>query len=398
MQTIFYKNVTTINPFSVVEAAIHHQPPYVEINLNFKKNGEFLQVDSEIKHNCLLDCLLQLNNNDLTDNIQSGLNNQNYETVYQTVIYLKGLLKPFQYVSSPFEIYNLIPQIISVYNNFAFKGIFERLLWILDIQYNFDNSIVIVNLLKIFRFLIHINSHLINLHSFSSQNNLCYTKGHEEVITKLNEYIDLNIISKLILKLSFLFASDLPNISNNTLKLCLEIMKKNSYMMNLIYSQTEFFSFLMKRIEILTDSNIIFQISKNSNINTFYELKKCLICCVNLMVITTNMKNEYYEMNGIINNKILWVAENFKEYFVISDRNFQYYYLILAGLLTKKTAFDDKFFLPRAQEILTKNLYYLYRPFTFYLKNYLLSKIKKDSLNLMVIIINLGRFQNVSII
>ncbi len=392
LQTIFYKNVTSINPFSVVEAARGHQPPYVEITLNFKKNGEFLAIDSETKNNSLLECILQLNSNEWTDSVQSGLNHQNYETVYQTVIYLSGLLKPIQYVSSPFEIYNLIPQIISVFNTFALKGIFERLLWIFDIQYNYANSIIIVKLLKIFRLLIHINSQLFNLHIFSFQNNLNYTKAHEEVIIKLNEYIEVNMISKLILKSSFLFASDLPDISNNTLKLCLEIMNKNSYFMNLIYTQTEFFSFLMKRIEILTDTNIMFQISKNSNINTSFELKKCLICCVNLMVIITSMKNEYYEMNGMINNKILWVAEIFREYFIISDRSFQYYYLILVGLLTKKTAFDDRFFLPRGQEILGKNLYNLFRPFSFYLKNFLLSKIKKDYLTLLVFFFNLDRF------
>jgi hypothetical protein len=296
---------------------------------------------------------------------------------------LNKLLSAFIYVSSHYEIVNHVQGILLAINNLGVNGLIDRLFYILQ---QFDNNVVpqyYAPVLKVFTKIINISNFINELHSFSKANELGYTKNLDSEIPNLKDYVD-NIIQKILLKINTLNTSDAV-LYNISFSLCLLIARRNVNFFNVIMTQTNFLPVLINKIEFLAVSNeFSFELICETRKYIFYFLY--LSDIISTRYITTNeLYSSYYDIITNILNKLLQIAEILKNIFFFSNDSFiQIYYFLFIGYLTKKANFDDKFFLPKAQELVTRNLNLLIRPYMFYIKNILLSKVKKDALNILV--------------
>jgi hypothetical protein len=361
-----------------------YQPAFVDITLNIKKSGALKIVDGDLKWNTLKGALQKLIEVEVLRKIQSDLNSSSLEEVFNMIIYFNKLISVFNQVSSPFEIYNSVAEIILVINNLINCQILEKIFLIYSMADSPANLYVIYRSIKIFKKLISICQNLFELHNFSNLNDLNYTKGYENEIKFLQEYFDNQLIPSIIQKINYFFEHENKEINNSAMILALQILKRDGAFINMIINQTNFLNCLLKKIQnILSGDNQ----SDINNLNPQVEIKKCLVYCIHLshLVITIkdNLSSHFVLINSML-NKMLHVADSLRDiFFSTSDYIFQYYYIVLVGLLTKRTNFDDRVFLLKAHEVVNKNILILIRPYYFYIKNLLNSKVKKDVLQIL---------------
>lgn len=323
----------------------------------------------------------KLSDSAVINELVSGLNNINLEVVFSTVVNLNRMLKPYELISSHYEISNLIPEILLTIKNLAGNGVIDKLLFYLNYDFSLLNAKFVYSILKIFKRLLNISLYILELHIFSRANDLNLTKNLDNDIAHLKDFVDSVLVSKIIGKLNIMFEVENTKVVNAAFALALQISKKSIQQMTIILTETNFFNALLTKIEtIFTFKDLPMYNMMESYIS---EMRKCIFYCIHITQNICTIKDNYstyYSTLSFALNKMLVVAENLKEFFYTADAIFQYYYLILVGFLTRKTNFEDKFFVFKAQEAVAKNLGVLIRPFIFYIKNCLLSKFKKDAL------------------
>lgn len=364
-----------------------YQPAFVDINLNIKKNGALKIVDGELKWNSLKSVLQKLSDAEVLQKIQSDLNSSSLEDIFNMIIYINKLLSVFNQISSPFEIYNSVGEIIVTMNNLIGFQILEKIFLVYSMADSPANLYVIYRSIKIFRKLMNIFQNLFELHQFSVLNDLTYTKGYENEIKKLQNYFDVQLIPSIVQKLNYFYEHENKEINNSAMILSLQILKRDGVFINIIFNQTNFLNTLMKKIQNILSGENWPNSSNINNLNPQIEIKKCLVYCIHLTHLLITIKDNLSHHFVLINSnmsKMLQVAVSLTDsFFLTSDYIFQYYYIILVGLLTKRVNFDDRVFLIKAHEAVNKNIMILIRPYYFYIKNLLNSKVKKDVLQIL---------------
>ena len=385
-----------INPFKVVEAAKKLQPLYSDVLCNFKyKKPETNMIDSDVKFNYFKESLQKLNDNFIISEFTNYFNNTDYHSICVNIQNLNKILSSFSHVSNHFEILNFIPEILIAINNLAVNGIIEKLFLFLDSQLFLNNLFITKRILRIFYKIINVSTYVIELHNYSKSNELNYTKKLKTEITNLKEFVQVDVIPKLIGKLNYFLDSDDLQIKNITFRISLSIARKNLSFADLIFSGTNFLNSLFKIFEAFVNSpSYSGVILLNNTSDVLSELRGYMLYSISIaFIVSQNRENfsNYYTMIGTVLNKLTILAENLRNlFFTIPDTAFQSYYLIFLGIITKRNNFDDKNFVAKAQEIVMKNFQLLVKPYVFYIKNLLLTKFKKDAI---FIIVSFNKFE-----
>jgi hypothetical protein len=374
---IFFRSF--VNTFSTSDNMMKHNGLTAEIQLNINKLGEMRILDPESKLVRLRLCVEKLTSNDYIVELINSLGSVSIEIAVQGLKSLNKLLAAFLYITSHYDIVNHLQGIIVCLNNLGINGIVDRLLYILNTEGIAAKAYSLV--LKIIKKIIMVSNYLAELNSYSKTNELGLTKNLDNEINGLKEYTD-NIIQKVVDKVG-IFNGFESQTSNASLAMCLMISKRSANHFNVIFTQTNFFNMLLTKIDYILVSN-------NFTYELICEARKYIFYCLYLTeMISTNFNNEiystHYDLITMILSKLLQVAEGLKGIvFHLNDSFIQIYYLLFLGYLTKRTNFDDRSFIIKAQEVVTKNFTLLIRPYIFYIKNILLSKVKKDPLSLIV--------------
>jgi hypothetical protein len=379
-----------INPFKVVEAAKKFQPLYSDVLSNFKyKTVETNLIDPDVKFNHFKESLQKLNDNFIISEFTNYFNNSDYHSICINIQNLNKILSAFSYVTNHFEILNFIPEILIAINNLAVNGIIEKLFLFLDSQLFLNNLFIIKRILRIFYKIFNVSSYVIELHNYSKSHELNCTKNLETEITNLKEFVEVDVIPKLIEKLNYFLDSDNFQIKHISFRISLSIAKKNLRFANLIFTETNFLNSLFKIFEAFVNSpSYSGVILLNNTSDVFSELRRYTLYSVSIaLIVSQNRENfsNYYTIIGTVLNKLTIIAENLRNlFFTVPDLAFQSYYLIFLGIITKRNNFDDKNFVAKAQEIVMKNFQMLIKPYLFYIKNLLLTKFKKDAIFIIV--------------
>lgn len=324
----------------------------------------------------------KLNEREVIIELVTMLNNANFEVVLQGAISLNKLMNPLGYITNHGEVAMFCANLVRGLNGLIFNGIINKLLLVLSMDFSYSNLNLLYMTLKIFCRFINISTFLLELHNFSKSNELGFTKSIENEITSLKDFVDGELIPKLIGRINSGLEISNVTINNITSILALIISKRGMQQMNQIFTETNFMTFVLRKIDILISQEVI-------NYTDWYnELRKSLYYCVYTAYLISTLKENYSTYFDMINttlNKLLVVADNLRNaFFMIDDQVFQFYYFIFIGFITKRTNFDDKSFSARAQSVVTKNLNLLVRPYLFYVKSIVNSKSKQDTMSFIV--------------
>jgi hypothetical protein len=264
----------------------------------------------------------------------------------------------------------------------ASSAILDKLLLFVTLDINFEYSLIHLKTIKILWKILTISSLLVELHSFRKNNDFFYNKANEEDISGLNLLYD-HICRSVIHRLQNYYDLNSYEIRDAAFNLSIIIARRSSANFHYIFGETDLLSFFTKRINIILSGEL--------NNLSLVELRKLTHNLASLTNILITVRDSDYTSYGATLQKLYMICGVLKDVFLsLDDLFFQIYFITFMSLITRKAYIDDKSFILKSQDIISKFFpnssknYLLVRVFFFYVKNILLSKFKSDCLTLLV--------------
>jgi hypothetical protein len=370
------------NRFQIVDLIKKFQSPYYESIYIYNKSGSIKTVDPGEKLNLLYNTINKLQNNEFILEIFSGLNSNNIDNIIVNLNYLNKTLISFKLVSSHYEITDVFNNVLYGIKILASSAILDKLLLFITLDINFEYSLIHLKTLKILGKILTVSSLLVELHSFRKNNDFFYNKVNEEDISGLNLLYD-HICRSVIQRLPNYYDLNSYEIRDAAFSLSIIIARRSSANFHYFFGETDLLSFFTKRINIVLSGEL--------NNLSLVELRKLTHNLASLTNILITVRDSEYTSYGATLQKLYMICGVLKDVFLsLDDLFFQIYFITFMSLITRKAYIDDKSFILKSQDIISKFFpyssknYLLVRVFFFYVKNILLSKFKSDCLTLLV--------------